>query len=70
MTSPTLSASGMGVIDASGVTRYTVDPALTAGRRYVWRVRAEMSDAVGPLVERDGLHAVGGTTPVADWPGR
>ena len=38
----------MGATDASGVTRYTVDPALTAGKRYVWRVRAEMSDAVGP----------------------
>ena len=41
-------ATGMGVTDASGVTRYTVDPALTGGRRYVWRVRAELNDAVGP----------------------
>ncbi len=41
-------ASGTGVTDASGVTRYTVDPALTAAKRYVWRVRAEMNDAVGP----------------------
>jgi len=41
-------ASGMGTTDASGVTRYTVDPALTVGKRYAWRVRAEMSDAVGP----------------------
>jgi len=40
--------SGMGTTDASGITRYTVDPALTVGKRYTWRVRAEMSDAVGP----------------------
>ena len=41
-------ASGMGVTDASGVTRWTVDPALPAARRVVWRVRAELNDAVGP----------------------
>jgi len=41
-------ASGMGSTDASGVTRYTVDPALPAGKRYTWRVRAEQGDAVGP----------------------
>ena len=41
-------ATGLGVTDASGISRYTVDPALTAGRRYLWRVRAELNDAVGP----------------------
>jgi hypothetical protein len=41
-------SSGMGATDASGVTRFTVDPALTQNKRYVWRVRAELSDAVGP----------------------
>jgi hypothetical protein len=41
-------ASGMGVTDASGVTRWTVDPPLAASRRVVWRVRAELNDAVGP----------------------
>ena len=41
-------SSGMGETDASGITRYTVSPALTAGKRYVWRLRAEMNDAVGP----------------------
>ena len=40
--------SGMGTTDASGITRYTVDPGLTVGKRYTWRVRAEMNDAVGP----------------------
>jgi len=41
-------ATGTGTTDASGVTRWTVDPALTANKRYVWRVRAEMADAFGP----------------------
>jgi hypothetical protein len=41
-------ASGMGTTDAQGITRFTVDPALTANKRYVWRVRAEMNDAFGP----------------------
>jgi hypothetical protein len=58
-------ASGMGVTDASGVTRYTVDPALTAGRRYVWRVRAELNDAAGPWSNVMAFTVAGGTTPVA-----
>lgn len=41
-------ATGMGVTDASGVTRWTVDPALPVSLRVVWRVRAELNDAVGP----------------------
>ena len=41
-------ANGMGAVDASGVARYAVTPALAAGRRYTWRVRAELNDAVGP----------------------
>src|SRR5687768_7259835 len=38
-------ANGMGAVDASGVARFTVAPALGAGRRYTWRVRAELQDA-------------------------
>jgi hypothetical protein len=41
-------ANGMGAVDSSGVARYTVDPALFPGRRYAWRVRAELQDAAGP----------------------
>jgi hypothetical protein len=41
-------ATGIGTTDASGITRYTVDPPLTANRRVLWRVRAELNDAVGP----------------------
>ena len=57
-------ASGMGTVDASGVARYTVDPALTAGRRYVWRVRAELNDAAGPWSNVMAFTTAGGTTPV------
>src|SRR6478609_4934509 len=41
-------ATGTGVTDASNVTRWTVDPALPASKRAVWRVRAELGDAFGP----------------------
>lgn len=41
-------SSGTGSVDASNIVRYTVEPALTANKRYVWRLRAEMNDAVGP----------------------
>ena len=41
-------ATGMGATDASGITRYVVDPALSPAKRYVWRVRAEVGDAYGP----------------------
>ena len=59
-------ASGMGVTDASGVTRYTVDPALTANKRYVWRLRGEMNDAFGPWSNVMAFTTVGaGAAPVA-----
>ena len=60
----------MGVTDASGVTRYTVDPALTAGKRVVWRVRAEMSDAVGPWSNVMAFTTAGGTHAGAPAPER
>jgi hypothetical protein len=59
-------ATGMGVTDASGITRYTVDPALTANKRYVWRVRAELNDAVGPWSNVMAFTTVGAAgTPTA-----
>ena len=59
-------AAGMGATDASGVTRFTVDPPLTANKRYVWRVRAEMNDAVGPWSNVMAFTTVGaGGAPVA-----
>ena len=41
-------SSGAGATDASGIVRFTVDPALTAGKRYLWRFRAELQDGFGP----------------------
>jgi hypothetical protein len=41
-------ATGTGTSDAAGITRWTVDTDLKNDKRYVWRVRAEMGDAVGP----------------------
>jgi hypothetical protein len=41
-------ASGNGASDAAGITRWTVETALTANKRYVWRVRAEVGDGFGP----------------------
>ena len=61
----TTAAEGMGSVDASGVARYTVAPALTAGRRYVWRVRAELNDGAGPWSKVMAFTVAGGTTPVA-----
>jgi hypothetical protein len=58
-------SSGMGATDASGISRFTVSPALTAGRRYVWRVRAELNDAAGPWSTVMAFTVAGGTAPVA-----
>jgi hypothetical protein len=41
-------STGVGQSDASGIVRFTVDPALTANKRYLWRFRAEMQDGFGP----------------------
>ncbi len=70
----TILASGMGVTDASGVTRWTIDPALTTNKRVVWRVRAELNDAVGPwstvfAFTTAGATAVTPTTPTTPTTG-
>ena len=54
-------ATGIGATDASGVTRYTIDPALTANKRVLWRVRAELSDAVGPWSNVMAFTTAGGS---------
>ena len=41
-------ATGTGAVDGSGIVRYTVDPALSTNKRYVWRFRAELNDGFGP----------------------
>lgn len=60
----TIAVEGMGAVDASGVSRFTVAPALAAGKRYVWRTRAELNDAVGPWSKVMAFTTAGaGTTP-------
>lgn len=66
-------ATGTGASDAAGITRWTVDTALTANKRYVWRVRAELGDAFGPWSNVMAFTTVkaGGTsspTPTATGP--
>ncbi|MBM3806755.1 MAG: hypothetical protein FJW22_01020 [Acidimicrobiia bacterium] len=65
----TLIASGTGATDASGVVRWTVTPALTAGRRYVWRLRAELGDAFGPWSNVMAFTTAGATQPTVPTPG-
>lgn len=62
-------ATGMGTTDASGVTRYTVAPALAASRRVVWRVRAELADAVGPWSNVMAFTTAGSSTTTAPTTG-
>ena len=61
----TIVANGTGAVDASGIVRFTVDPALTAAKRYVWRVRAELSDGVGPWSSLGAFTTSGGGGTVA-----
>lgn len=56
----TIVSSGAGAVDASGIVRFTVAPALAAGKRYVWRVRAELADAAGPWSNMGAFTTTGG----------
>jgi len=55
-------SSGTGASDAAGITRWTVETALKAKTRYVWRVRAEMGDAAGPWSNVMAFTTAGSTT--------
>lgn len=65
----TIVSSGTGASDASGIVRYTVDPGLTAAKRYVWRVRAELSDAAGPWSNLGAFTTAGGGGTTSPTPG-
>jgi hypothetical protein len=56
----TIVSSGAGAVDASGIVRFTVAPALAANKRYVWRVRAELGDATGPWSNLGAFTTTGG----------
>jgi len=60
-------ATGTGTSDAAGITRWTVETDLKVNQRYLWRVRAEMGDAVGPWSNVMAFTTVktGGTTTTA-----
>ena len=62
-------ATGTGASDASGVVRWNVDPALPQGRRFVWRVRAELQDAFGPWSNVMAFTTVGSGQSTATQPG-
>jgi hypothetical protein len=67
-------SSGTGASDAAGITRWTVETTLTANKRYVWRVRAELADAFGPWSNVMAFTTAGGggtsapTGPTASGP--
>ena len=65
----TLVSSGTGAVDASGIVRFTVDPALATGRRYVWRVRAQLSDGFGPWSSMGAFTTAGAGGTVVPTPG-
>lgn len=52
-------STGSGAVDASGVVRYTVEPALSQSKRYAWRFRAELQDAFGPWSETRAFTTAG-----------
>jgi hypothetical protein len=62
-------STGTGASDASGVVRFAVTPALAAGRRYVWRVRAELQDAAGPWSNLGAFTTAGAAGAVVVTPG-
>lgn len=62
-------SSGTGTSDAAGITRWTVETALAANKRYVWRVRAEMGDAFGPWSNVMAFTTVGGGGASSPSPG-
>ena len=62
-------ATGTGASDAQAIVRWTVDPALAAGRRYVWRVRAELQDGYGPWSNVMAFTTAGGNQTTVTQPG-
>lgn len=62
-------SNGMGAVDASGIVRFTVDPALSTAKRYTWRVRAELQDAFGPWSNMGAFTTAGSGGTVVTNPG-
>jgi hypothetical protein len=67
----TILSEGTGSVDEAGIVRFTVTPALPLNKRVVWRVRAELQDAVGPwsnVMAFTTIKAAGSTTPTPSTP--
>jgi hypothetical protein len=65
----TILAEGAASVDATGIVRFTISPALPLNKRVVWRVRAEFSDAAGPWSNVMAFTTVKGTaTPTTPTP--
>ncbi len=64
----TLLANDMGSVDAQGLMRFTVSPALPGSKKVYWRVRAESGDAVGPWSNTGVFTTAGATTTVPTTP--
>lgn len=62
-------ASGTGSSDAQGIVRWTIEPALAAGRRYVWRLRGELEDGYGPWSNVMAFTTAGGNQTTVTQPG-
>ncbi len=56
-------STGSGSIDAQGLARYSVDPALANGKKVFWHVRAEFQDAFGPWSATMSFTTTGATAP-------
>jgi len=56
-------STGTGSIDAQGLVRYNVAPALTAAKKYFWRSRAEFEDAFGPWSAVQSFTTAGAVAP-------
>jgi hypothetical protein len=64
-----LAVNAMGSVDVANVVRYTVETALQNNQRYVWRVRAELEDAVGPWSDLGAFTTVTASGTVVTNPG-
>lgn len=64
-----LADNSMGSVDVANVARHTVQTALQNNTRYVWRVRAEFQDAVGPWSNVGAFTTVAAGGTVVTTPG-
>lgn len=66
-----ITVTGLGSFDSQGIMRFTVPTALATGKKYFWRVRAEVEDLGGPWSPVRAFTTTGtaAPTPRPDQPG-